>query len=170
MSYYVLGAPQEGQFLANGTAPIKYKISRSDWVKILSQMKYSELELFEVPLEIFSFDPNLKRAVELLRKAQERFFDGDWNGTLQNCRQSFEAAASEIGQTGDKKNNFEKLLSRVGPEVKNSRLNEIIRSISEFCHLGRHEDFPAVEITREDARLMLRCTLSVFALLGGKIN
>jgi HEPN domain-containing protein len=154
--------------MSQGTSDFKYTIPQSEWLKLLSQLKWSAIEIFEVPMESLSPDPNLRRAIELLREAQNRFLRGDWPGVLQNCRQAFEAAAADVGQTSDKSSNFQQLLDRVGGGKKSEKLNEVVKSLSGFCQLGRHEDLPAVSITREDARAALRCTLSIFALLGGR--
>ena len=166
----ILGATYQTVFSANGTTPILHTIPHSDWIKLLAQMKWSALELFEVPTEEFSSDPDLKRSIELLREAQNRLLGGDWLGVLQNCRQAFEAAAAGIGQTENKKSNFRKLIDRAGGGPKSERLNALVLSLSAFCHLGRHEEFPTVLITREDARAALRCSLSIFALLGGRVD
>ena len=166
----ILEASYETAFMVKGSWPVIHSVAQSDWIKLLAQLKWSALELFEIPLELFSSDPNLKRAIELLREAQNRFSRGDWTGVLQNCRQAFEAAAADIGQSSDKASNFPKLLDRVGGGKKSERLNELVKSLSEYCHLGRHEDFPAVNVTREDARAMLRCSLSIFSLLGGRVD
>ncbi|NKE72976.1 hypothetical protein [Candidatus Manganitrophus noduliformans] len=166
---YILGAPQETRFSAGGSFPIAHKIPQSEWIKLLSSMKWLAIELFELPMETFSSDPDLQRAIELLREAQSRFFRGDWPGTLQNCRQAFEAAAGDVGQSDSKKDNFQKLSNRLGGGRKSEKLNSLISSVSGFTHLGRHEDFPKIDITREDALMALRCTLSIFSLLGGRI-
>ena len=166
----ILGATYQTVFSVNGTTPFIHTIPHSDWTKLLAQMKWSALELFEVPTEEFLSDPDLKRSIELLREAQNRLLGGDWLGVLQNCRQAFEAAAAGIGQTENKKSNFQKLIDRAGGGPKSKRLNDLVISLSAFCHLGRHEEFPTVHITREDARAALRCSLSIFALLGGRVD
>lgn len=143
-----------------------YRIPQSDWVKLLSQMQYSEIELFEIPAKSFISDPDLKRAFETLRKAQDQFRLGHWKETLHNCRLAFEAAASEIGKTEDKKQNFLKLADLAGGGEKSKRLDDLIHALSEYAQLGRHEDFPGISITREDALAVLRFTLSIFELLG----
>lgn len=167
---YILGAPRETLFSARGYSPVPHKIPQSEWIKLLSSMKWSEIELFELPMETFRSDPGFQRAVELLREAQNRFFRGDWPGTLQNCRQAFEAAAGDVGQSDNKKDNFQKLSNRLGGSRKSEKLNTLISSLSGFAHLGRHEDVPKIDITREDALMVLRCTLSIFSLLGGGVN
>jgi HEPN domain len=167
-SLLLLEVGHETTFMLQGTSDFKYTIPQSEWLKLLSQLKWSAIEIFEVPMESLSSDPNLRRAIDLLREAQNRFVRGDWAGVLQNCRQAFEAAAAEVGRTSDKPSNFEQLLDRVGGGKKSEKLSDLVKSLSEFCHLGRHEDFPAVCITREDARAALRCALSIFALLGGR--
>lgn len=150
----------------NGSASITYRIPQSDWIKYLFQMKYSEIELFEIPVKPFSSDPELKRGLELLQKAQEQFRRGHWKETLHNCRMAFEAAASEVGGTSDKKQNFQKLSDQLGGGEKSKRLNDLIGALSDYAQLGRHEDFPSVSINREDALAVLRMTLSVFDLIA----
>ncbi|MDX2252944.1 MAG: HEPN domain-containing protein [Nitrospira sp.] len=164
----ILEAAAETTFMHDGVSPVSFIIAQSKWINLLSQMRWSDLEIFEIPMEAFSSDENLKRAMDLLREAQKRFSRGDWPGVLQNCRQSFEAAAANVGQTSDKPTAFQRLVGRVGGGKKSDKLNDLLKAVSEFCHLGRHEDFPAVCITREDARAALRCALSIFALLGGR--
>ncbi|MEW6058518.1 MAG: hypothetical protein AB1540_18130 [Bdellovibrionota bacterium] len=168
-STFILAPPEEIEFVdSRGSSPIRHPIAESEWIKILTQLKWSEIELFEVPMEAFSADTELQRAIGLVRTAQERFQQGDWDGTLESCYRAFEAASVDAGQTQEKKENFKKLLDRVGGGEKSERLNTLIKSLNNYCHLGRHEDFPAVTITCADARAVLRCTLSIFSLLGGR--
>lgn len=168
--FYLLGAPWETKFSTGNSYPASHKIPQSEWIKLLASLNWSQVELFEIPIETFSSDPNLRHAIELLREAQNRFSRGDWAGTLQNCRQAFEAAAADIGQTDNKKDNFQKLSDRISNIKKREKLNTLISSLSGFAHLGRHEDVPKIDITREDALMVLRCTLSIFSLLGGRIH
>jgi hypothetical protein len=158
--------PVSFSLLHNGNTTIAYRIPQSDWVKYLLQMQYSEIELFEIPVKPFSSDPELKRGLESLKKAQEQFRRGHWKETLHNCRMAFEAAAAEVGQTSDKKQNFQKLSGQLGGGEKSKRLNDLIGTLSDYAQLGRHEDFPSVSINREDALAVLRLTLSVFDLIA----
>lgn len=70
---------------------IQWKIPQSEWVKLLPQLEWSEIELLELPREFLRSHPGLARARERLKDAETALARGDWEGVLQDCRKAYEA-------------------------------------------------------------------------------
>jgi hypothetical protein len=63
-------------------------------------------------------------------------------------------------------------LSRAFPESeeKRSKLNNLIRSVREYMHLGRHEQYPALHIGRSEAEMVLGVTLNLFSAITRRLS
>lgn len=142
-------------------------IKRSDWLKRLTEMKWQEYELFEVATQPLLSDKNLTVALERLREAQTALRNGDYSGVLAKCRAAFESAA-QYELPNNTKQGFDNLLARVfGADTnKPERLNDIIKTLSEYAHFGRHERYPTIRIGREEAEFVFSTTVSTFSLVS----
>jgi len=142
-------------------------IKRSDWLKLLAQMGWQEYEIFEVARQPLLKDQNLTVALQRLDDAQTALRSGDYPGVLAKCRAAFESAAKHESQ-GDTKKGFESLLARAFAEdpTKQKSADDIIKALSAYAHLGRHEQYPAICIGRLEAEFCFNATVSVFSLLS----
>jgi hypothetical protein len=142
-------------------------IKRSDWLKRLAEMGWQEYEIFEVARQPLLKDPNLTVALQRLVEAQTALRSGDYPGVLAKCRAAFESAAKHESQ-GDTKKGIESLLARAFPDApaKQTSADEIIKALSEYAHLGRHEQYPAICIGHLEAEFCFNATVSVFSLLS----
>jgi hypothetical protein len=82
-----------------------------------------------------------------------------------------EAAAKAEARKDEIKKGFELLFASAFPEhaKKAADLDEFAKALSEYAHLGRHEAFPALQITRSEAEFVYTSTLGFFALLGRRL-
>ncbi|MHB8562411.1 MAG: hypothetical protein ACYDDA_00425 [Acidiferrobacteraceae bacterium] len=158
-----------GEVYSDTTSVQGCVIKRSDWLKRLTEMKWQEYELFEIATQPLLSDKNLTVALERLREAQTALRNGDYSGVLAKCRAAFESAA-QYESPNNTKLGFDKLLTRTFSSdsngAKQKRLNGIIEALSEYAHLGRHEQYPSVAIGREEAEFIFSATVSTFSLVS----
>ena len=143
-------------------------IKRSDWLKRLAEMKWQEFELFEVAKQPLIHDQNLAIALKRLEEAQIALRGGDYSGVLTKCRAAFESAA-KYESNGDTQKGFESLLARAfkdDEKKKQETMNSVIKGISEYAHLGRHEQYPTLRIGREEAEFIFCTTASTFSIIS----
>ncbi len=164
-------------FIING-AVHRYKVqyshtsAHSDWVKRLKELEWNETEIFELPVLALSEDDNLKEAVKLIREAQSALLSHDHKGVLVKCRAALESAA-KYESKGDTKRGFEALFARAfpGDQEKQRVMNELTNSLSGYAHaLGRHEQYPAVHVSRAEAEFALVTTLGWISLIGRRLT
>lgn len=147
------------------------QIGRSDWLKRLAEMGWQEYEVFEIAKQPLLPDENLTVALKRVEEAQAALRNGDHSGVLAKCRSALESAA-KYESAGDVKKGFAALLSRAFENKdtvdakKQSALNDLITKLSDYAHLGRHEQYPAVHVGREEAEFIFATTVSLFSLLS----
>lgn len=165
----------EGRYLTGAVSwqPVEHSvnIARSDWLRLLGQMEWGHTELFEVAAIPFHDDPNLTEALRLLQDATTALRSSDPKGVLTKCREAFESAA-KYESAGDLKKGYELLLARAFPEeeAKRSLLNSLIKNLTDYAHLGRHAQYPALHIGREEAEFMLTASLGLFSMLSRRLT
>jgi len=162
----ILGVPYETDFVDRFNNAFSYLIPESEWIKLLKNLKWSDLEILEFPSAKLRSIPNITRALKRFDNAQLCYWRGDWEETMLNCRKVFEAIVQDI--TGDKnmKKSQQVIESMVADGEKADCLNNLIIELTKFLHLGRHEQLPSVQIRRADAQLALHMTGSLLSYLG----
>jgi len=146
-------------------------VARSSWLKHLAEMQWCESELFEVARGAIGSHQDLSEALSRLNQAQASFRNGDWNGVLLHCRLAMEGTAKVHAKSDDVKRGYEILLNLAMPEheAKRAALDTLIHALTDYCHLGRHEKYPALQITRSEAEFVYTATLGLFSLLGRRL-
>jgi hypothetical protein len=121
-------------------------IARSRWLQLLAEMRWTEVEIFEISTIPFQQFERVPAVTNRTRQAEEAFRSGDWNGVLANSRAALEAAAKAQSKSDNLKSGFELLLSVALPESAEKReiINSLVKFLSDYAHLGRHEHFPAL--------------------------
>ena len=146
-------------------------LPHSEWLRLLTEMSWQETELFEVAVRPLRRDPNLRVALERLESAQKCIRDGDYADALANCRKAFESAAKYQGG-GDLKDGFQTLLGRVfsGETEKHQLFDAVIGALAKLTHgMGRHEQAPALAVSREEAEFVFASTISLFSLISRRL-
>ncbi len=164
---YILGAVNWHERVAQFPA-----IARSRWLQLLAEMKWTEIEVFELRTAPFAHFENLPTAVARLRQAEGALRNGDWNGVLAHCRAALEAAAKSQARSDDPRKGFDLLFAAAVPEHSQKRavLDDFVKALSAYAHFGRHESFPALQITRSEAEFVYTTTLGLFSFLGRRIS
>lgn len=151
---------------------VQFQVPRSRWLQLLGEVKWTEIEIFELRTDAFSHFDNLPSAIPRLRQAEGALRNGDWNGVLAHCRAALESAAKAQARSDDLRIGFELLFAAAVPEHsrKRSALNDFVNALSAYAHLGRHESFPAMQITRSEAEFVYTTTLSLLSFLGRRLS
>jgi hypothetical protein len=152
------------------TSAVTIQIPQSEWLKRLSELRWSETELFEVAAHPFRDDEKLAESYQFLREAETALRQTDYNGVLCKCFQGIEAA-QQYALQGDTRKGFELLLALAFPmpEEKGEAISGILRRLREYAVLGRPAEYPTFHISREEAEFMLTCTLAIFSLLSRRV-
>jgi len=163
----MLGSPWEAGIAGSSGTGVEVRIAKSEWVNYLRTWKWSEIELFELVMHPVHEVPEFRRAFDLLRSAEERLRNGDYQGVFQNCRQVLESLAIDAAPDERLGEAYKAILHRIAGEKKRERLHALLLALNKLGHLGRHENRPHEDLTRPDAVFMLRTTLSVVQYLAG---
>lgn len=158
-----IGQPRETRL---GEERLEYHIAQSEWIKHLKMLAWSEIELIEMPARNLQTRSNIMRALDRFNVASDCYRRGMWDETLLNCRKSFEALIKDTAGSDDMTHGLEAINSLVPDGQKAEKINDIIKSLAGYLHLGRHEKFPDLKITRYDALLVLHLTGALLAYLG----
>lgn len=164
-----LGVPQQFGVLGDNGSTLGRVIAMSDWIAYLRQWQWHEVELFEMPFDVGRETATFRRAFELLRKAEDRLRLGDYMGTFQNCRQALESLAVDTAPDADIKVGYSRILTtQLGDGERAKRMNAVMLALNDLGHLGRHEQRPLEDLTRQDSIFILRATLSAVQYLAGR--
>ena len=90
----LVGSLAEGDDIYNVTDTIHHREARSDWIGHLRQAGARDVLLIEVQLPFHTKTDRLNGFGAELRRAEERFRHGDYQGCIAACR----AAVEELGQ------------------------------------------------------------------------
>jgi hypothetical protein len=147
-------------------------IPRSDWLTLLHEIEWSETEIFEVVRTPFVGNRSLEVSLALLRDAENALRNGDYRGVLAKCREALESAAKHSAESDDIRAGFSLLLQEAFPEspVKQDAVNGFIRAFSTLAHLGRHAQYPALHISREEAEFIFTTSLGFFAMVSRRLS
>jgi hypothetical protein len=147
-------------------------IARSRWLQLLGEMQWTEIEVFELRTTPFTHFEHLATATARMRDAEAAFRNGDWNGVLFHCRAALEGAAKSQARSDNLKQGFDLLFASAVPEHSEKRkvLDAFVTDLSDYAHFGRHEKFPALQITRSEAEFVYTTTLGLFSFLGRRLS
>ena len=162
----ILSQPSYAQFDNRGQGLVEHLIPQSEWVKLLSAMQWSELELIELPSRNLRALPIVGRAIERFEGARDCYRRGLWAEAMANCRRAIEALVKETTGEDDMGKSHAAITQLVGEGPRAEAIDDLLLALSSFLHLARHEAQPPVEITPTDARLALHLTGAILAYLG----
>ncbi|MCA9664206.1 MAG: hypothetical protein KC503_01420 [Myxococcales bacterium] len=144
-------------------------IPQSEWIKRLREMKWDELELIELPRLPLMHDEKLAQALARIDEARRALRAGDHSGTISKCRAAFESAAKYEVEGDGVKQGFDLLLERAfgDHQARRRAVEAVIAGLRTHANeLGRHEQYPAVHVSRAEAEFAFASTVSVFSLIS----
>jgi hypothetical protein len=149
-----------------------HRIPRDEWLGLLKEFRYADLEVFELPELAVGGQGASVEAQRAIAAAVSAFRSSNPEETLTRCRAAFEAIATDAGQTDDVRAGFDALFKKVlespQDEPKRKPLNDIIDALGKFQHLGRHLKHPFTPVNRADALVSLRISLALFEYFSTK--
>jgi len=161
-----LSEPYETSFGDEYTGWFEYTIPQSEWIKTLKSLRWSELEILELPSSRLHSIPALARALDRFQDAQRCYRRGEWAECMLNCRKAFEAMVKDSIGKDDMSETSEALQAFIGEKEKAKHIDSLIKDLTGLLHLARHEVFPAISIKRADAQLALHLTGALLIYLG----
>ncbi len=164
----LLGVPFETCFTDGRGDFFEYKIAQSDWVGLLRNLEWSELEVVEIPTGKLKAIPALARAFGCFADAQDCYRRGLWDEAMMNCRKAFEAMVKDAVGEDSMKEALRAYEAIMGGGEKAERFNDLTRALGNFLALARHEKLPPIRIRPSDATLAVRMTGAIFSYLGGE--
>jgi len=165
-----LGEPYETSFGDEHTNWIEYTIPQSEWIKILKGLRWSELEILELPSGRLRSIPTLTRALDRFQDAQRCYRRGDWAECMLNCRKAFEATVKDTIGEDDMGKALKAFQELIGEGERADHINSIVKDLTGLLHLARHETYPAMLIKRADAQLALHISGALLVYLGSAGN
>ena len=160
------GWPVQSLFESGMTGEVEHTIPQSEWIRLLREMGWSEMQLLELPSRGLRSDARLARALKRLEDAQDCHRRGLWAESVANCRKVFEAVVKDVSGQDSMDHALEVIQGFVVDPIRAEKINEISLALSSFLHLARHEKFPEVVITPSDSMFALQMSTGLLAYLA----
>jgi len=146
-------------------------IPRSNWIKELVGLGWSEIELFEVDKRPFRSDKYLAATTKHLTQAQNAFREGNYVDTLDACDQAL-ALLSNIQIPGTPHKGLDALVYRCFRDPEKQRnFKTLLETTQGLCRLGLDkEKYPPTPFSRAETTTQLRLTLALFELLSHQLT
>ncbi len=142
----------------------RHTIPQSEWIKLLQQLRWSEVELLEVPRIVGNL-ASLSRAYKNLKEASDALRKNDVDVCMIKCRKAYEAAIRDLTGLDDTKAATEKLLDGMQVE-KRAEINNLLLALAGLLHLARHERAQEIHFSRSEAIAALHISTAVIELFG----
>jgi hypothetical protein len=149
----------------NNAYPIRLTIPQSDWVKLLDEMKFTHMLLYEFPAP--AFHPAFARSAQHWREAWDYHRKNEPDSALMACFKAFECLGFELqGTTAVTRQQLVNLLLANEPPAKQEAFHEVLEKLTHFMHLGRHAKGHPSKVHRDDAEMILLCAISLLGYLS----
>jgi hypothetical protein len=146
--------------------PIRFKINHAEWTGLLDEIGFTHIILQELALPVFP--PEFKRAQDHLKDAWHHHRAGRERPALLSCFNTFECLGFDLTGTPDKARIDVLGLLMTGKEQeKQEKIKALWAAVGNYCHLGRHDKGPPVEISHQDGELALVCATVLLKYLAG---
>lgn len=145
--------------------PIRLQIAQSDWVKLLDEMKFTHILLYEFPGP--AFHPTFARSAAHWKEAWEHHRKNEPDSALMACFKAFECLGFDLtGSTTVSRQQLVKSLLADEPTAKQVAFQGVLGKLTDFMHLGRHAKGQPSKIHRDDAEMILLCAASLLGYLS----
>jgi hypothetical protein len=146
-------------------AILQFSMTKSDWHRVVKEMKYGSFATFESPIEGSALPPSLTTAGAHLRTAIQLLRDGNWKNAVSECREVFEkietlgvAAGPQRADWADKnlRENWD-LRTRI------AFVRQAIRHLTNVAHHG------AAGTSPDEARFAVFATGAIVAIYAREL-
>jgi hypothetical protein len=149
----------------NNSYPIRLMIPQSDWVKLLDEMNFTHILLYEFPAP--PFHPAFARSAEHWREAWDHHRKNEPDSALMACFKAFECLGFELkGTSAVTRKELVKSLLKNEPDPKQQAFQDVLEKLTNFMHLGRHAKGEPSKVHRDDAEMILLCAASLLGYLS----
>jgi len=144
--------------------PIRFKVDHVSWASILDELGFRHIILQE--LSIPAFPPAFGRPDAHLKDAWSHHRAGREDAALMSCFKAFECLGFDISGAQMVRSDVLAHLMSGQEESKREKIKELWKSISEYCHLGRHDKGAPVQLTHADGELAVVYTTMLLRYLA----
>lgn len=171
--WFLNGTPHGDPFYAEESAcdaetngyPIRFKIDHVNWAEILDQVGFKQIILHELSLP--TFPPAFQRPESHLKKAWDHHRAGREDEAMLSCFKAFECLGYSISGAELTRADVLADLMNGQEEAKREKIKALWASLSEYCHLGRHEKGAPVHLTHADGELAVVSATVLLRYLAG---
>jgi len=140
----------DGPNCGNGW-PLVVTIPDHEWIKILDRLKFKHHTLDR--LNWPALPPAFARSEEHLADAWQNHRTRNFDAALCSCYKAFDCLGFNLtGEKIDRRKVLEILMQGAEPE-KRDKVLDVLKSMTWFFHLGRHESGAPVQVTYEDSQM-----------------
>jgi hypothetical protein len=148
----------------NYAYPIRLKIPQSDWVKLLDELKFTHILLYEFPAP--EFHPAFARSAAHWKDAWNHHRKNEPESALMDCFKAFECLGFELTGSTVTRQQLVKSLFVNEPNSKQEAFLALLEKLQTFMHLGRHAGTHPAKIHRDDSEMILLCAASLLGYLS----
>lgn len=159
----LLGVPFETRLNSENSTQFEYPILKSKWIELYNTFGLTKIELIEIDFSLGKNNPVFKRALDRIGDAKKAFMQNDYENVLISCRKMQEAFIKDSNQNENMKDAVSAIEKYLGEGEKAKTINEIIKKVGTFLHIGRHEALPPIIITRRDAELAIQVNCALLS-------
>jgi hypothetical protein len=146
--------------------PIHFKIDHVTWAEILNAVDFKQIILHE--LSIPTFPPAFQRPENHLKEAWGHHRAGREDAAMMSCFKAFECLGYSISGAQLTRADVLADLMTGQEDAKREKIKTLWESLSEYCHLGRHDKGPPVQLTHADGELAVVSATVLLRYLAGQ--
>ena len=149
---------------SKGAYPIHLKIPQSDWVRLLDEMKFTHILLYEFPAP--AYHPAFARSAAHWTSAWEHHRKNEPDVALTECFKAFECLGFDLlGSTVNRRQLIQSLLAQESAP-KQEKFLAMLEKVQDFMHLARHAGTHPAKVNRDDSEMVLLCAASLLGYLS----
>lgn len=138
-----------------------FNVPRSKWIAKLNEAGYSETLMLEISMPTGAISEAWKAATLALKRAHEKFNNGDYLGCISDCRLVVEEiGARESGNSNWANAALQILAGSKKAMNREGRLLAVLAAIRNYAHMAHHSEREGgeTEFTRSEAKFILALT------------
>jgi hypothetical protein len=145
--------------------PIRFKLDQVTWAEILKAVDFKHIILHE--LSIPTFPPAFQRPENHLKEAWDHHRAGREDAAMMSCFKAFECLGYSISGAQLTRADVLADLLNGQEEAKREKIKALWASLSDYCHLGRHDKGAPVQLTHADGELAVVSATVLLRYLAG---
>ena len=145
--------------------PIHFKLDHATWDEILNAVDFKHIILHE--LSIPTFPPAFQRPENHLKEAWNHHRAGREDAAMMSCFKAFECLGYSISGAQITRADVLADLLNGQEEAMREKIKALWASLSDYCHLGRHDKGAPVHLTHADGELAVVSATVLLRYLAG---